>query len=98
MGRVRRLVDFRRHKAGLVLKPCIGSNGYAHLTLCVGGRQVLVSTHRLVLLVFVGLPPAETYTANHKNLVKTDNRLSNLEWVSRSENMKHYMRNSDWIS
>ena len=47
--------------------------------------------HRLVALAF--LPPdLSRHFTNHKNGVKTDNRLENLEWVTKSENTIHSFR------
>lgn len=43
--------------------------------------------HRLVCEAFHGPPPAN-FDAHHINEVKSDNRPENLEWRSRSENMK----------
>jgi hypothetical protein len=42
--------------------------------------------HRLVLQYFAKTPKLE---CNHKNWVRWDNRIKNLEWVTRSENERH---------
>lgn len=47
--------------------------------------------HRLVLSAFTGYPD-KMLDVNHKNGFKTDNRLCNLEWCTRSENMLHAYR------
>lgn len=44
--------------------------------------------HRLVMLAFAGAIP-EGMQVNHKNGVKNDNRISNLEYCTREENMEH---------
>lgn len=44
--------------------------------------------HVLVMEAFIGEKP-KGHTVNHKNGIKTDNRLCNLEYVTESENMKH---------
>lgn len=50
-------------------------------------RQELV--HRLVAMAFVECPGAfADFTIDHKNRCRTDNRASNLRWISREENAK----------
>ena len=46
----------------------------------------LQTLHRLVMLVFIW---DSKLVVNHKNWIKTDNRLENLEYCTRSENIKH---------
>lgn len=45
--------------------------------------------HRLVAAAFLGKPPQENAEINHINCDKSDNAVSNLEWTTRQENMKH---------
>ena len=51
--------------------------------------------HRLVLEAFVG-PCPEGKECNHKNHERDDNELTNLEWVTRSENNKHRRMTDKW--
>lgn len=70
------------------MKKRVTTCGYESIHLSVGGgkyRYPLV--HRLILETFAG-PPRGRH-GNHKNGVRTDNRLDNLEWVTRSENERH---------
>ena len=60
--------------------------GYRNVQLNAGGKKHLV--HRLVLETFVGpCPPG--CEANHKNGIKTNCKLSNLEWVPPGVNQAH---------
>lgn len=72
---------------GRILKPCLIA-GYPTLSLFRAGVGRSKSVHRLVLEAFVGTAPEGT-EANHKDGVRDNACLSNLEWVTHSENMKH---------
>lgn len=69
-----------------ILKHKISTVGYPTIQLEQRGRSF--SIHRLVCESF--LPnPENKEVVNHKNGIKADNRLKNLEWNTRSENQLH---------
>lgn len=70
-----------------------GLPGLLKFSNCRGYQTVEISrkrftVHRLVAEAFIG-PRPMGLQINHKNGVKSDNRLENLEYVTQSENMKH---------
>lgn len=70
------------------------SIGYKQTTLQnkkLGLKPKTVYVHRLVAETYLNKPSENHNEVNHKNLNKTDNRLENLEWVTRSENRKHLL-------
>jgi hypothetical protein len=83
-GRVR---SFKWKKWHL-LKPLKLRNGYLRLYLWHKGNGKFIAIHKIVLLTFVG-KPKNNQCANHKNFKRADNRLSNLEWVTPLENIRH---------
>lgn len=71
----------------------IERNGYLRVSLCEpynGVKKVERSfaVHRLVLEAFVGPAPHNHFGA-HLNGVRSDNRLENLKWCTRTENEAH---------
>jgi hypothetical protein len=63
-------------------------NGRGYLRASIAGVAYLV--HRMVAAAFIG--PSEGKEVNHKDGDKRNNHYSNLEYVSRSENMRHANR------
>lgn len=92
MGRVRRSEPDRTSPAGKVLRVRKGGE-YHMLTLCNNGDQRRVYVHHLVLEAFVGPRPSDAHECNHRDGDKLNNRPDNLEWVTRSENIKHAYEN-----
>ena len=80
----------RNRENGKVLKGNILSSGYCAVGLSSSetGKVKTHLVHRLVALTFFGPPPSADHSdVRHLNGQKTDNRLENLAWGTRSENM-----------
>lgn len=82
LGRVRNI------KTGRVLRLSLQKDGYQHVSLCLKGKIKHTLIHRLVANAFI--PNSENRKeVNHISGIKTDNRVENLEWNTRSENVYH---------
>lgn len=80
-----------KKKGKTIMKPRIQNSGYNIVKLFVDGHHITCLVHRLVALAFIG--ECQGMDVNHKNGNKTDNRVSNLEWCTRKENMEHCIHN-----
>ena len=81
LGRVR---TFKRGKK--IIMRLSEDKGYFRLGLRNGVKQKRMFVHRLVALSFLGQSDLQV---NHKNGIKTDNRLENLEYCTASQNRRH---------
>ena len=75
-----------------VLTPKKNHDGYLRIQLWDHCRCRFVSLHRLIAEAFLPPPAPDAIVINHKNGDKTDNRASNLEWVTQQENIRHAWR------
>lgn len=76
-------------KTGNIIKPALTNNGYQMVSLYIGkGKSKRFYVHRLVAIAF--LPNPDNLTdVNHKDYDKQNNSVNNLEWCTRSDNLKH---------
>lgn len=82
LGRIKSL-KFGKDK---ILKSKCGSSGYLQVVLYKEGEKKYFLVHRLVMLVFIGESDLQV---NHKNGIKADNKLENLEYCTGSQNQIH---------
>lgn len=72
------------------------SGGYVNLTIPhISGdtsKKRRIRAHTLVMQTFMGYPE-HGQIIRHKNDIKTDNRLENLEWGSKSDNYWDWVKN-----
>ncbi|ARF08987.1 HNH endonuclease [Catovirus CTV1] len=82
-NKTNKLLKFKNYKDGyqrIIVRNDTGNKNYA--------------VHRLVASVFLKNLDENKIYINHKNGIKSDNRLDNLEYVTQSENMKHAVVNN----
>ena len=72
-----------RVKGTKILKPNVRPSGYVYAQLTINGKNKSISIHRLVMMTFVGISKLDV---DHINGDKSDNRLSNLRYVTSREN------------
>lgn len=84
-----RMLMVERRRKGQVLRPGRKPSGHVSVSL---GRGQSRDVHVLVLEAFVG-PCPDKHEALHSNDIPDDNRLTNLRWGTRSENIYDAIRN-----
>ena len=86
-GRVRRSVGSKTRRAGTMLKAGLGGNGYPHVQLTRGNEEAHILVHRAVARAFHGEPPTADHDAAHNDGNCINNRMENLRWATKKENM-----------
>lgn len=90
LGRVRSLP--RRSANGRALKGKIfqdqDNRGYRQVCFRIAGKSRCALVHRMVAQAFIPNPD-NLPVINHKNGIKTDNQVKNLEWCTHQENIDH---------
>ena len=77
-----------KHKILKQLKPKKDKDGYLVISMRKDKKHFFKTVHRIVAETFI-LNPDNKPQVNHKNGIKTDNSVANLEWVSVQENAIH---------
>ena len=91
MGRVKSL-NYNRTRNENILKLQKDTHGYLQVYLCKDGQKKASLVHRLVADAFIP-NPNNLDTVNHKDEVKTNNTVTNLEWMSQKDNTNYGTRN-----
>lgn len=69
------------------LRPHLTNRGYLRVCLAKNRRRKLVHLHRLVAEAFIPNPKGLT-DVDHINGNKLDNRVDNLQWITRGDNIR----------
>lgn len=88
LGRVRsldRINSYGERARGVMKTPSNNGHGYLFVCLCKNGQTKRFYIHRLVGMMFIPNPP-KLPQINHKNEIKSDNRVENLEWCTQQYN------------
>ena len=84
-GMVYTVIPYLDHCCYIIRRQQTLNSGYK----IVKFNKTQSTVHRLVAETFIPNPENKS-DVNHKNGIKIDNRVDNLEWSTRKENMKHF--------
>lgn len=76
--------------SGKILKTGLSNSGYYCTPLRHNGKYKNIFIHRELARIFIG--KTDKMDVNHINGIKTDNRLCNLEVITRRENLNHALK------
>lgn len=95
LGRIRTLDRYvphwqggKRLVKGHVLKQWYSRDGYLYVAFKLNGKTVNRKVHRIIASCFLTKPDGFEQV-NHKNCIRDDNRLMNLEWCTASYNQRY---------
>lgn len=76
-------------KSNRLMVPVINNSGYIKYRIRINKKEISILAHRMVADTFLPKPDSKDKTdIDHINGIKVDNYYLNLEWVTRSENIK----------
>lgn len=68
-----------------IMERTVGTDGYLYVTLCKNNKAKKCAVHRLVAVAFIP-NPLNLPEVNHKDEIKTNPKVENLEWCDRIYN------------
>ncbi|WP_312364012.1 NUMOD4 motif-containing HNH endonuclease [Sphingobacterium sp.] len=80
--------NIRSIRKNKILKPTKNKYGYCKVSLTGDNSYKTVNVHRVIAQTFIPNPENKPQV-NHKDGNKANNRVDNLEWSTREENMQH---------
>lgn len=80
------------HNNEKLLKWFVHDNGYAYVFLYKNGKRKSFAVHRLIASTFLKTKHGKNQV-NHKDGIKLNNFVENLEWCSQEENQQHAFKN-----
>ena len=90
-------LDYNNSGKRGVLRQYKDEDGYPYVVFVVNRKRYKRIVHRLVLAAFCP-KPSPKHQCNHKNGIRHDNRIENLEWVTSQENTIHGWKRGRAIS
>jgi len=71
-----------------LMVPVLSTKGYWTIKLSLSGKSNRFLIHRLIAIAFIPNPENKPYI-NHKDGIKTNNDIPNIEWCTAKENQQH---------
>jgi hypothetical protein len=85
-------------KTGIIMKTRVRKEGYE--VICLGGGiknlRLYPTVHSLIASSFLGERP-QGYDIDHKDFIRTNNNVDNLQYLTRVENLKRSYQNRKFI-
>lgn len=97
-GNIKRIQRYVKNRNGYrllnekIISTKLDKDGYNLVTLYKDKEQYTFRVHRLVAKTFLLNTNLNKIQVNHKNGIKSDNRVENLEWVTPKENIIHSIK------
>lgn len=100
LGKAIEHLGYERVIRSRILKSNLANGKYLYVTLCDDKIRKTFQVHQLIAMTFLNHKPCGMeLVVNHINMIKTDNRASNLEIISNRENCnkKHLKSTSKYV-
>lgn len=85
-----------RHWKDRILKPKVGKDKCLRVDLWKNGKHKTLLLHRLIANTFLEQNINTNLTVNHKDGNRLNNKVDNLEWLSRKDNILYGFENGQY--
>ena len=76
-------------KRGFKITPCLKPTDYLQIRFKINDKQITKQLHRVIAEHFIPNPnPNEFTEIHHINHIRNDNRIENLCWISKADNLR----------
>jgi len=95
---VSNLGKVKNNKTNRILKTKTNKAGYETISITYNKKLYYYLIHRLVLIVFNPVDNLNSFDVHHKDWCVTNNKLENLKWMTREENLsKKLIHNESFL-